>query len=102
MTAVVLLSITAVTAGCTSATTPEPISTTPLRFSDNSHDDRDLNNEAFDLIWWEMTHNSPGAATALCISAQVQTAASWQTFDNNTGHVFPRTAWLRGIYRHCP
>lgn len=93
--------IVIITAGCTTAPAISTGSLDTARYSDVTVDERDLNDEAFDLAWWELTHNNPRAGDELCLASQVNPDTIWRAFDEGSNHAFPRSVWDRGINRVC-
>lgn len=96
-----LAGIVITTAGCAEPTIVGTAQPGTARFSDVTVDERDLNDEAFDLAWWELTNSNPRAGAEVCLASQINPDAMWLAFDKGAGHTFPRSVWDRGINRVC-
>lgn len=101
---VVAAAAAAITTVLTGCTVPVPVTdvNSDTRYSDVTVDEKDLNDEAFDMAWDQVAGSDPQMAADLCYAAQTMPDQMWAAFDKGSNHTFTREVWERGIYRHCP
>lgn len=99
--ALVVMGVTGI-AGCTvPPQQPQPVTVVQPRFADNTVDEQDLNDEAFDLAWYHHTNGKQKLRRDLCMAAQIAPDSMWLAFDEGSQHTFPRAVFDRGVNRHC-
>ncbi len=103
----ILITTTAVlsilTAGCTvNVPIPEPtVAPSAPAYSDTTVDERDLNDEAFDMAWDQVIGYDPELNAEACRLIRDDREAMWLAFDEGSDHMFNRAVFERGVNRHC-